>query len=81
MDIKAYYLESKNLRLKYDLRKPRANHNRCNGRGYIGTRQVKGQTVPYLCDCVLKPLTPEASLKRITDIIEESKAAEAKEVK
>jgi hypothetical protein len=58
--IESVYNESPYLKMNYNLRKPRENHNPCYGRGYVGTREGK----PVLCGCVLKLATAEERLKR-----------------
>jgi hypothetical protein len=49
------------LRLNYNLRKPRENHPKCYGRGYVGTRDGE----PILCQCVLKEASYEERAERI----------------
>lgn len=60
------------LRLNYNLRKPRENHPKCYGRGYIGTRNGD----PVLCQCVLKEASPEERITRIKAEIEKRKLEE-----
>jgi hypothetical protein len=60
LSIESVFNESAYLKLNYDLRKPRENHNPCYGRGYVGTRDGK----PVLCGCVLKRISIAERIKR-----------------
>lgn len=62
--IESVYNESQFIKMNYDLRKPRENHNPCYGRGYVGTREGE----PVLCGCVLKPVSFEERIKRLKAI-------------